>query len=120
MKSKFVKIVFVVAIAIVAGVNVFNAHKPIELSDIAMANVEALAEWETGDGICIEWVDKDCYFEHQFSETHGPNYYATCAGESSTPGGKRECGAVESRQPFSPYSPNQCLQCVRTGSEGWG
>lgn len=46
MKRNFVKIAFVVAIAMIAGVNVFNAHKQIELSDIAMANVEALADVE--------------------------------------------------------------------------
>lgn len=52
MKRKFVKISFVVAIAMIAGVNVFNAHKPIELSDIAMANVEALAQNEAGSDMC--------------------------------------------------------------------
>lgn len=55
--------------------------------------------------------------EEQFSEIHGPYYYATCSGQSSTPGGKLECGAVESRQPYTPYSPNLCLQCIRTNNE---
>ncbi|MBR5205422.1 MAG: NVEALA domain-containing protein [Paludibacteraceae bacterium] len=67
MKSKFLKIVFVVAVAMIAGVNVFNAHKPIELSDIAMANVEALAQAEnpnsTITGECWESIIAvvECY-----------------------------------------------------------
>lgn len=48
MKSKFVKIVFIVTIVMIGGINVFNSQKPIELSDIAMANVEALADGESG------------------------------------------------------------------------
>ena len=34
---------FVVAIAIVSGINVFNSQKSDVLSDVALANVEALA-----------------------------------------------------------------------------
>ena len=44
MKSKLFKIAFVVAIAMIGSINVFNAQKSLELSDIAMANVEALAQ----------------------------------------------------------------------------
>ena len=40
------KVAFVVAIAIVSGINVFNAQKSNVLSDIALANVEALADNE--------------------------------------------------------------------------
>ena len=42
------KVTVVAAIAMVAGINVFNAQKPEVLSDIAMANVEALADYEDG------------------------------------------------------------------------
>ena len=48
MKTKFIKTVFVVAIAMVSGINVFNAQKSEPLSDVALANVEALAKEETG------------------------------------------------------------------------
>ncbi len=47
MKRKFVKISFVVAIAMIGGINVFNAQKSEALSDIALANVEALADTES-------------------------------------------------------------------------
>ena len=44
MRKKFIRATFVAAIAMVCGINVFNAQKSETLSDIAMANVEALAE----------------------------------------------------------------------------
>lgn len=46
MKSKILKIAFVAAVAMIGGINVFNAQKPETLSDVAMANVEALANNE--------------------------------------------------------------------------
>ena len=49
MKTKILKYVFVVAIAMVAGINVFNAQKSEALSDVALANVEALASTEHGN-----------------------------------------------------------------------
>ena len=49
MKRKFVKISFVVAIAMIGGINVFNAQKSEALSDIALANEEALAQSEGTD-----------------------------------------------------------------------
>ena len=48
MKRNFVKIAIVVAIVAVSGINVFNAQKPEVLSDVAMENVEALADYEDG------------------------------------------------------------------------
>ena len=43
MKSNFVKVAFIAIVAMVGGINVFNAQKSEVLSDIALANVEALA-----------------------------------------------------------------------------
>ena len=43
MKKNILKVAFVAAIALVSGINVFNAHKTETLSDVALANVEALA-----------------------------------------------------------------------------
>ena len=48
MKAKFFKYVFVVVIAMVSGINVFNAQKSEVLSDLVLANVEALADDESG------------------------------------------------------------------------
>ena len=46
MKKKFIRATFVTAIAMVCGINVFNAQKSETLSDVALANVEALANDE--------------------------------------------------------------------------
>lgn len=52
MNKKVVKVAFIAAIAIVSGINVFN-EKPEPMSDVVLANVEALAKGEgegTGSG----------------------------------------------------------------------
>ena len=52
MKTNFMKVAFVAAIAFVSGITVFNSQKSeFELSDIALANVEALASGES-DASC--------------------------------------------------------------------
>ncbi len=50
MYKKVLKVAFVAAIAIVSGINVFNSQKSEVLSDIAMENVEALADIEVVPG----------------------------------------------------------------------
>lgn len=47
MKRRIVKIVFVAVLAMVGGINAFNAQKSETLSDVGLANVEALAQSET-------------------------------------------------------------------------
>ena len=63
MKSKFLKIAFVIAVAMVGSINVFNAQKSEALSDVALAEVEALANTEQG---CVNgpncWVY--CFVEN--------------------------------------------------------
>ena len=53
MRKNIIKAAFVVAIAMVSGINVFNAQKTETLSDTVLANVEALAE-EEASGPCLE------------------------------------------------------------------
>ena len=51
--KKILKVLAIVAVVIFAGYNVHKAQQPIVLSDVAMANVEALAQTETdGDIYC--------------------------------------------------------------------
>ena len=53
MKRNILKVTLVVAFALVAGFNVYNSQKSDLLSDLALANVEALARWESdGDVYC--------------------------------------------------------------------
>ena len=56
MKKKIIRSVFVVAFAMVAGYNVYCSQKPAEMSDMALANVEALARdevWGCDNG-CVD------------------------------------------------------------------
>lgn len=48
MKNTILKIVFVAALAVVAGVTAYNAQNKEELSDLALENIEALAGDESG------------------------------------------------------------------------
>ena len=52
IKKIFLKVALVVTIVLVSGINVFKTQMSIELSDIAMANVEALAQSENGSMDC--------------------------------------------------------------------
>lgn len=66
MKKNIRAVMMVVAIALVAGVNMFNSQRAVAMSDIALANVEALANDElhpcpngcvngSGGCFCHEW-----------------------------------------------------------------
>lgn len=48
MNKKYVKATLVAIVALIGGINVFNAQKSESLSEMALANVEALAtsEWD--------------------------------------------------------------------------
>lgn len=57
MKTKFLKVTFVAAVVVIGAFNVFNANKTETLSDIALANVEALAEVENDFNCWWDSVD---------------------------------------------------------------
>ena len=61
MKTNIMTVAFVATIALIAGINVFNAQKTVTLSDIAMENVEALAQGETSQTCtrAVAWAN--CY-----------------------------------------------------------
>ena len=46
MNKKHIKVTLVAVVALISGINVFNAQKTEMLSDIALVNVEALADDE--------------------------------------------------------------------------
>lgn len=48
MKKKMMGIIAIVAVAAVAGYNVYTSQKNVKLSDLALANIEALAS--SGEG----------------------------------------------------------------------
>ncbi len=51
MKKKLISAAFVVAIALTAGYNVYNLQNKIALSDLALDNMEALANEESGGAV---------------------------------------------------------------------
>ena len=73
MNKKVLKVAFVAAIMMVAGINVFNAQKSEMLSDVALANVEALADGELLDKVmecgkhgCVIDFSWDCLYPTEF------------------------------------------------------
>jgi hypothetical protein len=46
MKKNIIKVAFVAAFALIAGYNVYSSQKTDMMSDLALANVEALASCE--------------------------------------------------------------------------
>lgn len=64
MYKNIVKVAFVAAIAVVCGINVFDAQKSEVLSEVALANVEALAAYEMNTDLCISFPDKICVELH--------------------------------------------------------
>ena len=81
MKNNMVKVAFVAAIAIVSGINVFNAHKTETLSDVVLANVEALAMDEISKmGRWKRITDSlGCYLHHKCDE-NGDGYECSPIG----------------------------------------
>ena len=71
------KVTFVAAIALVSGINVFNAQKSDVLSDIALANVEALANSENSDCHYVNGVTNIQMTESFFHSTKY-RYYDCC------------------------------------------
>ena len=53
MKKQLIKVAFVAAIAVACGLNVFNAQKSETLSEVALANVKALASAGLVTDICV-------------------------------------------------------------------
>lgn len=49
MKKKIMGLIAVVAIAVVAGYNIYTSQNNVKLSALALANVEALARYEYPD-----------------------------------------------------------------------
>ena len=62
--KKMIKIAFVAAFAAIAGYGVYANQKSEVLSDLTLANVEALARYEDGEcpnGCLTEYDSKGCW-----------------------------------------------------------
>lgn len=74
MKKSILKIVFASAFALVASYSVYASQQKVEMSDLAMANVEALASGEGGSTDCEVYC------------TPSPNYDCIITWGSDTEG----------------------------------
>lgn len=64
------------AITIVAGLNVYNSRQDVELSEMALANIEAIAQGEVIIGVPCVQVCQNCwciYFD-PYEEVEGEPY----------------------------------------------
>ena len=61
MYKNVMKVAFVAAIAMVSGISVFNSQKSEVLSDVAAANVEALAGFVVNRIDCESMEGMQCY-----------------------------------------------------------
>ena len=60
MEGKILKVTIVAAFALIAGFNVYNVQKSDVMSDLALANVEALAGGEGSGGGCHYRITYQC------------------------------------------------------------
>lgn len=60
MKKNIIKATFVAAIAMVCGVSFLNSQKSETLSEVALANVEALAAYDNASDICVTLKNCEC------------------------------------------------------------
>lgn len=77
MNKKALKVAFVAVLTMVSGVNVFNAQKSETLSDIALANVEALANSEDSECHYVNGV-KNIQLDESFWNDTKNRYYDCC------------------------------------------
>ncbi len=76
MKKTILGATFIVAFGFVAGYGVYASQQKVEMSDLAMANVEALARNEDGITECIGCV----VTSNNLCKTFGD--WGACVGES--------------------------------------
>ena len=72
MKKNIIKGTFVAAIAMVCGVSFLNTQKSETLSEVALANVEALAADDDSTEICVKLVNCEC---GEFTESPSGDSY---------------------------------------------
>ena len=79
MKKNIIKVALVAVVGLIAGINVFNAQKSDVLSDVALANVEALASDSENTGLpwrgyVMNYQKSCCEYEGLYSLECSGNY----------------------------------------------
>lgn len=60
MKKKFIAAMIAVVVAVFAGYNIYQSQNTVALSDLALANVEALADGESSSDCHATICNKSC------------------------------------------------------------
>lgn len=76
--KKFIKIVFVTVFATVAGYGIYTTQKTDSISDLALANVEALAQNESGKDVYCCGNYGNCMYTVTGEVVHGIKYHLPC------------------------------------------
>ena len=58
---KVLKMTVLAMVMAVSGMNIYNSQKESKMSDVLLANVDALAEIEINSEICKEAMGMNCY-----------------------------------------------------------
>jgi len=93
MKAKLIIGFVAVAVMALAGWNINKSQDKVVLSELALANVEALAQDEGGWG---PTVIKDCYTAFNGYDS---NIYLTCSQYSQDASVYYPCGSATSQKP---------------------
>jgi len=72
MKIKLIIGVIAIIVAVVTGWNVSKSSQKVQISELALANIEALASWEGGDADFHE-----CFVVFHSTSTTEPQYECT-------------------------------------------
>ena len=80
MKKKISAVSMFAVVALVAGINVYHSQRSVDISDVALANVEALADGEDASWVmecvshgCIIDFSWDCFFSGGIMWGYCPN-----------------------------------------------
>lgn len=71
MKKNIRAVIMFAAVALIGGINIYNTQKTVDMSDVALANVEALAQGEAEFPYYCVGVEWECWDDV---------YYQTFAG----------------------------------------
>lgn len=82
MKRKRIMIVAVIALAMVVGYNLYSSQKSINLSDLAIVNMEALAQNESSGNNCEPSSSKECCVCNGIHYTYQSSVNRDCTTKS--------------------------------------
>ncbi|MBR4924045.1 MAG: hypothetical protein IKY99_10600 [Bacteroidaceae bacterium] len=82
MKKNFIKLMLVAMVVVASGVNIYNSQKESGMSDVVLANIDALAdhEWDPVNGwVCYSTVYDNTSSEIFFITTRCSDCYTVSA-----------------------------------------